>query len=47
MFWIALEALIALVVLLAVVWWTMCTRRPDAPGAPPPAPHDDLPPEGR
>jgi len=36
MIWIVLEALAALAVLLFVVWWTMCGRRPDGDDAPPP-----------
>ena len=29
MAWIFLEALIALAILVAIVWWTMSARRPD------------------
>ena len=30
--WIILEALIALAVFVAIVWWTMSARRPDRGG---------------
>ncbi|MCT9811573.1 hypothetical protein N0K08_13060 [Acidovorax sp. Be4] len=44
---ILLEALLALIVLVAIVWWTMFSgrKRGELPVAPPQAPDPDVPPK--
>lgn len=44
---ILLEALLALIVLVAIVWWTMFSgrKRGELPAAPPQAPGTDVPPK--
>lgn len=44
---ILLEALLALIVLVAIVWWTMFSgrKRGELPSVPPQAPDPDAPPK--